>query len=59
MEGKIGTHMSSDLSPSASEGFLHQAQTWLISLIGDWVGVGLKSKPEQALGERGLAEYLS
>lgn len=26
MEGKIGTHMSSDLSPLASEGFLRQAQ---------------------------------
>lgn len=60
-EGKIGMHTVSDLSPSASEGFLHQAQTWLIYLIGNWVGAGLQSKQSKPSGRGGRlntwAEY--
>lgn len=49
MEGKIGTHMSSDLSPLASEGFLHQAQTgcdifnW--ELGGSWATIQARASP--------------
>lgn len=49
MEGKIGTQMSSDLSPLASEGFLHQAQTWCYifngELGGSWATIQVRASP--------------